>query len=610
MKKLLAWFESKLQPFSVEHPTQPPASLVAFCLYYVQGAKWQLSLLSLSTVILAISEVSLYAILGQVVDWLSSQEPDDFFSDKLTRLILLSVFILVFIPSMVFIHSALLHQTFMGNLPMRVRWMAHRYLLGQSWSFYQQEFSGRVATKVMQTALAVRDSVLKVVDVLLFIGVYLISTIVLVAALDWHLSLPLVCWALAYFSMLRFFLPRLRSISMVQANSRSEMTGRIVDSYTNIQTLKLFSDSQSDANYAKESMNDFLQTVHPQMRLVTYLNVSVWLVNMLLIFSIVGLGLYFWSSSSMAPAAIAVAMSISIRITGMSHWIMWEVSNLFESIGVVKDGLNTLSLKYEVEDDCDNTSLNVTQAAIEFDQLNFAYNTNNQVFTDFNLSIKAGEKIGVVGHSGAGKSTLVNLLLRFYDIDSGQITIDKQAINLVSQSSLRSNIAVVSQDTSLLHRSIFENIAIGKADADMDAVISAAKQAKAHDFILRLQDTQGRTGYDAHVGERGVTLSGGQRQRIAIARVLLKNAPILILDEATSALDSQVENSIQTNLVELIKGKTVIAIAHRLSTIAQMDRLIVLDNGCIVEQGTHEDLLAKGGIYAGLWQQQAGEFIA
>ena len=609
MKPILSWFEARLKPFSVEHPSQPPNSLVAFCLHYVKDAKWQMFFLSLSTIILAISEVSLYAILGQLVGWLSDKNPEHFFTENLTVMIGFSLFILLFIPCMVFLHSALLHQIFMGNLPMRIRWMAHRYLLNQSWSFYQQEFSGRVATKVMQTALAVRDAILKIIDVLLFITVYLISTIILVATLDWHLSLPLIAWALAYFSVLSFFLPRLRKISMTQANSRSEMTGRIVDSYTNIQTLKLFSDSSVDAHYAKESMSEFLSTVHPQMRLVTYLNLSVWMVNMCLIFSIAGLGLYFWSSSSITPAAIAVAMSIAIRITGMSHWIMWEVSNLFESLGVVKDGMNTLSVKNDVVDKPHAKNLHVTNATIRFDAVNFAYNAEKTVFSNFNLTIQAGEKVGIVGGSGAGKSTLVNLLLRFYDVNSGVITLDQQDIASVSQGSLRQHIAVVSQDTSLLHRSVFENIAIAKPHANDNDVLQVAKLAKADEFISQLVDAQGRKGFDAHVGERGVTLSGGQRQRIAIARVLLKNAPVLILDEATSALDSEIEASIQENFTQIMENKTVIAIAHRLSTIAQMDRLIVLDEGVIVEQGNHHDLLALNGLYAQLWHKQAGGFI-
>jgi len=609
MSRLLSWFESLVEPFPVEHPSKAPATLLGFCLHYIQGLKSLLACLALSTVLLAIGEVSLYAILGQLVDWLSQESPEQFFEKNFSLLLGLSVFILIVMPFLVFIHSALLHQSFMGNLPMRVRWMSHRYLLGQSWSFFQNEFSGRVATKVMQTALGVRESILKLVDVLLFISVYLISTVVLVASLDFYLSLPLIAWSIAYFSVLRYFLPKLRQIAMVQADSRSAMTGRIVDSYTNIQTLKLFSDQHLDAQYVKSSMGEFLNTVHPQMRLVTYLNGCVWLVNMSLVFSIAATGLWFFTQGSMSAAAVAVAMSIAIRITGMSHWIMWEVSNLFEQIGVVKDGLNSIAVEQAVKDSPQATALEVTQGQLDFQHLNFAYNAENQVFNDFNLQIKPGEKIGLVGRSGAGKSTLVNLLLRFYDLDSGAIFIDGQPVNAVSQASLRQAIAVVSQDTSLLHRSVFENIAIGLEGASEEQVIAAAKQARAHDFILNLSDQAGNQGYAAQVGERGVTLSGGQRQRIAIARVLLKNAPILILDEATSALDSEVEASIQENLNVLMQEKTVIAIAHRLSTIAAMDRLIVLDEGRIIEQGKHADLLEQGGIYADLWKKQAGGFI-
>jgi ATP-binding cassette subfamily B protein/ATP-binding cassette subfamily B multidrug efflux pump len=610
MKRFLSWFEARIPAFPDEMPTQPPQTVFQFCRYYVRGAESYLFALAFTTALLAISEAGLYAILGQVVDWLATQDSEGFFQREKFTLSLFAAFILVFLPLLVCVQSALVNQSFMGNLPMRTRWLGHRYLLKQSWGFYQYEFSGRIATKLMQTALGVRECILKVTNVLMFISVYLISILILVASLDWRLSLPLLAWLIGYTAILKFFLPRLRLIAMDQADSRSEMTGRIVDSYTNIQTLKLYSNFSSDQHYAKASMQSFLATVHPQMRLVTGLNVSVWLLNMAVVFTISALSLWLWTNNSLSTGAVAVAMSVSIRITGMSHWIMWEVSNLFENIGVVNDGVNTLSKSLSVTDKVDAKDLVLEQAAIDFNNIDFAYGENVSVFKQLTLKIKPGEKIGLIGRSGAGKSTLVNLLLRFYDLDSGQITIDQQPIEQLKQDSLRANIAMVSQDTSLLHRSVRDNIAIGNPQASEQQIRAAAAAAKADTFIASLEDDVGRTGFDAHVGERGVTLSGGQRQRIAIARALLKDAPIVILDEATSALDSEVEAEIQQSFAIMMQNKTVIAIAHRLSTIAAMDRLIVLDQGHIVEQGSHQQLLAKGGVYAELWQQQVGGFMA
>jgi ATP-binding cassette subfamily B protein/ATP-binding cassette subfamily B multidrug efflux pump len=482
-------------------------------------------------------------------------------------------------------------------------------LLSQSFAFFQNEFSGRIATKVMQTALAVRDSVMKILDVMLFVAVYVVTTVLLVASADWRLSVPIVVWLALYILILRYFVPKLRDISTLQADSRSLMTGRIVDSYTNIITLKLFSRINRESEYVKEGMNEFLQTVHPQMRLATTLEFCVWILNMSLIFFTGLLGILLWQNSAITPGAIAIAMAIAIRLAGMSHWIMWEVSNLFENIGTVQDGMNTLSLSQSVTDKTGAKPLQVSNGEIKFDQVDFAYGNSDLVFEDLSVVINASEKIGIVGRSGAGKSTLVNVLLRFFDVQGGGVFIDGQDIRDVSQQSLRANIAMVTQDTSLLFRSVRENIMFGKPEATEAEMIACAKQAKAYDFIQTLTDINGLKGFDAHVGERGVNLSGGQRQRIAIARVLLKNAPILVLDEATSALDSEVEVSIQQSLYQLMEGKTVIAIAHRLSTIAAMDRLLVFDKGRIVEQGSHQQLLLNNGLYAQLWQHQSGDFL-
>lgn len=608
-------FEKMTKAFPEDQPTQPPSTLFAFCRHYTKGMELSLVLMSISAAMLAILEVSLFSYMGQLVDWLTAYTPETLFVEQKSELIKMAVMLLLVLPVVVFFHSAILHQALLGNYPMSIRWLAHRYLLRQSVSFYQNEFAGRIATKVLQTSLAVRETVTKLLDVLMYIVVYFGSMVFLVAEADWRLMIPLLVWLVLYICVQLYFIPRLKKIASSQADARSEMTGRIVDSYTNISTIKLFSYTQREEQYAKQSMDVFLQPVYKQMRLVTSLNFVIQSLNYLLVFSVAAVSLYLWSLSAISAGAIAVAVSLALRLNGMAQWIMWEISSLFENIGTVADGMKTLSNPIEVADKPNANTLNVSQGAIEFNNVHFNYgkaaNETNRspVMNGLNLNIKPGEKIGLAGRSGAGKSTLVNLLLRFYDTDSGTIKIDGQNITDVSQESLRRYIAMVTQDTSLLHRSVKDNILYGRPDATHDEMINATKQAKALEFINDLVDSKGNKGFDAQVGERGVTLSGGQRQRIAIARVLLKNAPILILDEATSALDSEVEAAIQASLDDLMTGKTVIAIAHRLSTIAQMDRLIVLDDGGVVEQGTHEQLIAKGGIYAALWTHQTGGFI-
>ena len=606
---MFGFFERLINPFPAQKPQRPPKGLYEFCRYYTRGMEPWLLVMAGLTVVTAVSEAMLYAILGQIVDWLASSDPTTFFEDSWLQLVGMTVFILVFMPMVTAIQSLVVHQTLMGNFPMLVRWNAHRYLLDQSYGFFQNEFSGRIATKVMQTSLAVRDTVMKLLNVLLFVVIYMVTALILVASADIRLCLPIVIWLGFYVLVQRYFVPKMKNIAMLQADARSLMTGRIVDSYTNIITLKLFSHSSRESDYVRDGMSDFLNTVHPQMRLVSKLNFVLWSLNMLLVFSTGALGIYLWTTGTITPGAIAIVMSLSIRLTGMSHWIMWEISSLFENIGTVQDGINTLSIPNAVADNAQAKDLQVTAGDIEFKDVSFSYNDDGEVFKHLNLHIPAAEKIGIVGRSGAGKSSLVSLLLRFYDIQSGTVSIDHQNIRDVRQESLRANIAMVTQDTSLLHRSVRENIMFGRPEASEEQMIAAAEQAQAHEFILSLRDNLGRRGYDAHVGERGVTLSGGQRQRIAIARVLLKDAPILVLDEATSALDSEVEASIQLSLNKLMQGKTVIAIAHRLSTIAAMDRLVVFDKGEIVEQGTHQQLIAKNGVYSKLWSHQSGGFI-
>lgn len=606
---MFKFFEKLVPALDDTEPVQPPDTLLAFCLHYTKGYKVALCCMTILTALLAILEVSLFGFMGQLVDWLTTKDPQTLFQDEGLTLLLMGGLIVIVIPLLTLLHSLIIHQVLLGNYPMSIRWFAHRYLLKQSISFYQDDFAGRIATKVMQTALAIRETVMKLLDVIVYIAVYFISMVVMIAKADLRLIIPMLCWLAIYTVLQIYFIPRLRAIATKQADARSTMTGRIVDSYTNISTVKLFAHSDSESQYAKQGMQAFLDTVYKQMRLATAVSVSVHTANYLLAFAISALSIYLWTQSAITVGAITIAISLSLRLNGMSQWIMWELSALFENIGTATDGMRTLAKPNDIEDQHNAQPLKVTQGALDFNNVSFHYGESKGVINDLDLHIKPGEKIGLVGRSGAGKSTIVNLLLRFYDVEQGAIEIDHQNISHVQQESLRLNIGMVTQDTSLLHRSIRENILYGRPDATEEEMIQATKQAQAHEFILDLTDNFGNTGYDAQVGERGVKLSGGQRQRIAIARVLLKDAPILVLDEATSALDSEVEAAIQQSLNKLMQGKTVIAIAHRLSTIAAMDRLIVLDKGQIIEQGSHHDLINQGGIYAELWSHQTGGFL-
>ena len=603
------YFEKLVDPFPDAPPARPPERLWPFVWHYTRPLAPWIALMAALTAAVSILEVVFLSFLGSLVDMLAGAERDGFFAAHGATLVGMALLVLVAFPLMQLVQNLVLHQTLFGNYPMLARWLGHRWLLGQSMSFFQDEFAGRVAQKVMQTALAIRETVMKLTEVFVYVLVYFVGAMVLVGTAEPWLMAPLVLWLTGYIALLVHFVPRLRQVSMEQADARAEMTGRVVDSYTNIQTVKLFAHSRREQAYARGAMDGFMDTVHRQMRLATSLTVSLHTLNAMLLAGIAGLAVYAWHQALISLGVIAVAIAVVMRIRAMSNWVLWEVGSLFENIGTVQDGINTLARPQEIVDRPDASELVVPRGEIRFDHVHFHYGKGGGVIEGLDLVIQPGEKVGLVGRSGAGKSTLVNLLLRFYDPEAGRILIDGQDIAAVTQESLRGQIGMVTQDTSLLHRSIRDNIRYGSPDADDAAVRRAAARAHADVFIAGLEDAKGRRGYDAFVGERGVKLSGGQRQRIAIARVLLKDAPILVLDEATSALDSEVEAAIQEQLETLMEGKTVIAIAHRLSTIAMLDRLVVMDEGRIVETGSHQALIAADGLYASLWRRQSGGML-
>lgn len=608
LNRLFGWFENRINAYPDTEPSPPRKGLIPFIWSCLEGVRGWILLMVMFTIGNGILEALVFRFIGTVVDWLSQFRPDELWAAKASSLLGMAA-VMLFMVLWAFIGSNIKLQTLQGAFPMRLRWNFHRLMLKQSMSFYQDEFAGRVSAKVMQTALAVRDTVMSVCNMMVYVLVYFVTSGIILADMAGWLLLPFICWILAFAVVMRFLIPRLSATARRQADARSMMTGRITDAYTNIATVKLFSHSAREAAYARASMEGFLQTVRAQMRLANLLDTLSTAINTSLVIGSAGLGVWLWIRGEVGVGAVAAATAMALRVNGLSRWVMWESAGLFESIGTVQDGMNTLSRPQTVVDAPDAVPLIVRHGAIDFKQVDFAYNPDKPLLHDFNLSIRPGEKVGLVGRSGAGKSTLTNLLLRFYDVQGGQILIDGQDIRSVTQESLRQAVGLVTQDTSLLHRSVRDNIIYGRPDATAAETEQAAEKAAAADFIPALTDAGGRTGYDAYVGERGVKLSGGQRQRIAIARVILKDAPILLLDEATSALDSEVEAAIQDNLAQLMQGKTVLAIAHRLSTIAAMDRLIVMDQGRIVEQGSHAELLAKGGVYAKLWQHQSGGFL-
>lgn len=629
---MFRWFETRIDPFAGGSDVRPPDGLWAFYWHFLRQCWPAFVLLVVVGFFGALIEASLFAFVGNLVDRMrEAASPETFIADNWRVLVLMGLVAVMLRPVFTVLSDLIKYQLISGTFTTRIRWQSHAYVLRQSLSFFQNDFAGRVANKVMQTAPALRESVIEAIDAVWFVGVYWLAAIVLFADADVRLVGPLIAWLVLYVIALSYFVPRLKAMAVETSEARSMLTGRIVDSYTNILTVKLFAHTEREDEYARSAMQEQLDKIRLQLRLTTWMEMSIVTLNGALIVSMIGLALALWGQGTVTIGAIALISGLTIRIVNMSTWVMWTVAGLFENIGTVYEGMETISRPHQVVDRPDAKQIQVEKGEIAFENVTFHYgkeiaarpSSNDEsgeepawalkpgsVIEDFSLRIAPGEKVGLVGRSGAGKSTLVNILLRFYDLEAGRIVIDGQDIAGVTQDSLRASIGLVTQDTSLLHRSVMDNILYGNPDAGEAAAIAAAKRAHAHEFIGRLEDLRGRRGYAAHVGERGVKLSGGQRQRIAIARVLLKNAPILILDEATSALDSEVEAAIQESLETLMTGKTVIAIAHRLSTIAAMDRLVVVDEGRIVEQGTHAELLRKGGLYARLWARQSGGFLS
>lgn len=607
---MFRFFEKRVPPYPAQEPKVPPTGFFAFVWACTQGMRGWIGLMTLTSALLAAYEAVLFAIMSRVVDWLSAAAPAHFWTVQRGTLLGIASILLGSVLLLA-LHTTVMHQVLAINFPMRLRWVFHKLMLGQSMSFYADEFAGRITTKIMQTALSVREVVFMVVDVFVGVGVYMIGILILAASFEWRLMIPFALWFIAYASACFYFVPRLGQIGKEQADARSMMTGRVTDAYTNIATVKLFAHTRREAEYARNAMEAFKATGYAQMRLVSQFEITNHLMIALLLLGSGGTALYLWTQGQASAGVVAAVIAMALRLMGYSHWVMWQMTGLFENVGTIQDGITTLTKPRTIVDAPDAKPLQVTRGEIAFEDVSFGYKPDGKKVMDhLNLHIRPGERIGLIGRSGAGKSTLVNLLLRFHEVQGGRITIDGQDIRTVTQDSLRSAIGMVTQDTSLLHRSMRDNILYGRPDATEAQMLAAADKAEASDFIATLTDLKGRSGYDAQVGERGVKLSGGQRQRVAIARVMLKDAPILLLDEATSALDSEVEAAIQESLDGLMQGKTVIAIAHRLSTIAAMDRLIVMNEGHIVEEGTHQQLLQRGGIYAKLWAHQSGGFLA
>ena len=606
---MFRFFENLVDPYCAYPQTDtPPTKLWPFMRAYSQPFKQVFVWAAVTSIIVALVEIGLIYYMGWVVDALSG-DPAQVWHNHGAFLIALALFILVLRPGLHVVNVLLMNNTILPNYGTLFRWRAHRHVLRQSVGWFENDFAGRIANRIMQTPPAAGEAVFQVFDAITFSLAYLLGAWVLLAQADLRLSVPLLGWFLLYGVLIRWTIKRVGPASKASSDARSTVTGRVVDAYTNIHSVKMFAQGNEELGYAKTAIEATRQTFQVEMRISTLMEIGLVVLNGLLIVGVVGWAFALWMQGEASIGVVAAATALTLRLNAMTGWIMWALSSFFRQLGVVSEGMETISKPIEMVDIAGAQPLTITEGKIEVQGLSHHYGRQSGGLSDVSFTIQPGEKIGLVGRSGAGQSTLLKLLLRFYDIETGQIMIDGQSVSDVTQDSLRGQIGMVQQEGALLHRSIRDNILYGCADAGDPAMIQAARQAKAQEFILNLQDLEGRSGYDAHVGERGVKLSGGERQRISLARVVLKNAPILLLDEATSALDSEVEAAIQQTLYQMMTGKTVIAIAHRLSTIAQMDRILVMEQGCIVEDGTHADLLAKQGLYAGFWNRQSGGFI-
>ena len=593
-------FERLIDPFEGDGLTEPVGSVRSFILGFVKRTWGLLAIVGFLSAGIAATEVLVFRFMGGLVDWFARSDRATFFRLHGHDLLAMGAVVLVLMPVMQIGWQLTFNQGLFGNFPMMGRWRMHRYLLRQSLAFFQDDMAGRIANTVMQTALAVRETITKVIDLAVYIGVYFIGSVLLMLSADWRLIIPMLLWLAAYICIGIYFVPRMQKISEQQADARSIMTGRIVDSYSNIMTVKLFAHSTGEIDFARQSMDEFMVTAYGQARLTTRMNMALFMMNYALLVAMVALCIKLWMASAITPGAVAIAIALVQRLQGMSQWILWETSLFFENIGTVRNGVQTLSRPLTVVDQPEAGALRVTKGEIRFDHVRFHYGREEGVLEDFSLTIRPQERVGLVGPSGAGKSTLTSLILRLYDLQGGRLSIDGQDVSAVSQDSLRSQIGMVTQDTALLHRSVADNIRYGRRGASDQELVDAARRAHAHEFILSLRDGKGRSGYEAHVGERGVNLSGGQRQRIAIARAFLKDAPILLLDEATSALDTESEAQVQAALERLMAGRTTILIAHRLSTVRGADRIYVIDRGQVVEVGDHGQLVSRRGLYARL----------
>ncbi|WP_166417725.1 ABC transporter ATP-binding protein [Cochlodiniinecator piscidefendens] len=607
---MLKFFEGLVDPYQpYDELDTPPTKLWPFLKEYVRPFKRVFWVTGIMSLIVAAVEIGLIYYMGRVVDILTETNPAEFIAEYGLELSLVAVFLLVFRPLLQVIDVALLNNAILPNIGTMIRWRAHKHVLRQSVGWFENDFAGRIANRIMQTPPAVGEAVFQVFDAMTFSLAYLIGAAIVLADSDPRLAVPLVIWFVLYALLVRWTMRRVGVASKAASDARSKVTGRVVDSYANIHSVKLFSQNDSEIEYARDAIEESRRTFQAEMRIFTKMDVALVTINGFLIVGVVGWGVLLWANDLASVGVVAAASALTLRLNAMTGWIMWALSSFFRNLGVIAEGMETIAQPIRLVDEKDAGNLALKRGAIELRDLSHHYGRESGGLSDVNLSIAAGQKIGLIGRSGAGKTTLVKLLLRFYDPDRGQVLLDNTDVRSVTQDSLRAHIGMVQQDSSLLHRSVRDNILYGRPEATEDMMIEAAKRAEAHEFILTLEDPEGRTGYDAQVGERGVKLSGGQRQRVALARVILKDAPILLLDEATSALDSEVEAAIQETLYGMMEGKTVIAIAHRLSTIAQMDRILVLDGGQIIEDGNHETLLANGGLYASFWSRQSGGFI-